>query len=40
MHKHAIDAKTYRAAAEATASEYDGGHGAQPAAGRSRHRAG
>lgn len=37
MHKHAIDAKTYRAAA---AGEYGGEHDVQPAAGRSRHRAG
>ena len=40
MHKHAIDAKTYRAAAAAAAGEHDGEHDAQPAGGGSRHRAG
>jgi len=40
MHKHAIDARTYRAAAVAAASEHDGEHQAQPAAGRSRLRTG
>ncbi len=35
MHKHAIDAKTYRAAAAAAQSDYD----APPAAGRPRRRA-